>query len=158
MEDIKRLKKEIVEMTSYKDYDFILIDVGPEGGNLMTMALMASNYVIAVATPAKLAYSGIIQMIADIKAGREDYVGFEVQPLGILINAGRATNVGALNRERYAELAEYFAAPFETEIKNSCVMDECKEFGVPLSEYKPGNILVKEYESVAKEILARIEG
>ncbi len=155
--DIKRLKKSIKDMYSYKDYDYILIDVGPEGGNLMTMALMASDYVIAVATPAKLAFSGIIQMIADINAGREDYVGFDVKPLGILINAGKKTNVGNLNRQKYEQLEEDFAAPFDTEIKNGCVMDECKEFGVALCEYRPGNILVKEYEKVVEEILVRLE-
>ena len=154
--DIRRLKKAVEKIQEEGSYDYILIDVGPEGGNLMTMALMASDYVIAVATPAKLAYSGIIQMIADIKEGQENYKGFDVKPLGILINAGRKTNVGFLNRERYAELTEFFAAPFTTEIKNSCVMDECKEFGVPLSEYRPGNIIVSEYEDIVSEIRDRI--
>lgn len=155
--DIKRLKNAIEKIKEVKNYDFIIIDVGPEGGNLMTMALMASDYVIAVATPAVLAYSGIIQMIADIKEGKESYVGFNVKPLGILINSGKATKIGGINREKYQLLSEYFAAPFKTEIKNSCVMDECKEFGVALSEYKPGNIIVKEYEKVVDEILERIK-
>lgn len=155
--DRKKLKETVKAAEKAGKYDFILIDVGPEGGNLMTMALTASDYVIAVATPAKLAYSGIIQMISDIKSGREDYKGFDVLPLGILINAGKMTNVGSLNRDRFKELEEYFAAPFSVEIKNSCVMDECKEFGVALSEYKPGNIIALEYETIVDEILHRIE-
>lgn len=154
--DIKRLKKAIDKIYKTTDYGFILLDVGPEGGNLMTMALMASDYVIAVATPAKLAYSGIIQMIADIKSGREDYKGFDVEPLGILINSGKMTIVGDVNRDKYQELSEYFAPPFDVEIKNSCVMDECKEFNVSLSEYKPGHVIVSQFESVVEEILERI--
>ena len=156
--DIRKLKKAIEEESLKEKYDYILVDVGPEGGNVMTMAFLASDFCIAVATPASLAYSGVVQMISDIRDGRENYVGFNVRPLGILINAGKKTKVDTLNREKYTELAQYFAPLFKTEIRNSVIMNECKELFVPLSVYRPGNILVQEYEDVVDEIEERIHG
>lgn len=139
-------------------YDYILIDVGPEAGQLMTMAMLGSDYLVAVTTLSKLGYSGVVQLVADLKAGREHYKNFDIRPLGILINSAKATNVGSVNRERYEELAgEFGAKPFQTEIKNSCVLDECKEFALSLTEYKPGHDITKQYKALAKEFEKRVK-
>ena len=84
-------------------------------------------------------------------------MNFSVKTLGILINNSKTTNVGAVNREKYIELAEEFGAqPFKTEIKNSCVVDECKEFSLALSEYKPHHDISYEFKHIVEEIRERI--
>ena len=141
-----------------KNYDYIIIDVGPEAGQLMTMAMLASDFVIAVTDLSRLAYKGIVKMAADLKPGKEHYMNFNVRPLGILINESQKTNVGALNRERFVEISsEFGAAPFKTEIKNSCVMNECKEFCLAMNEYKPKHDISKQYRELTKEIKKRIK-
>lgn len=152
------LLKDGMQYIPKDDYDYIIIDVGPEAGQLMTMAMLGSDYIVAVTTLSKLGYSGVVQLVADLRAGREHYKGFDVKPLGILINSAKSTNVGTVNRERYEDLAaELGAKPFKTEIKNSCVVDECKEFAMALSEYKPSHDVTKQYKTLAKEIEKRVK-
>lgn len=156
-DDIYLLKEAMQYIYEVKDFDYILIDVGPEAGQLMNMAMLGSDYIIAVTSLSKLGYSGIVQMVADIRSGRNHYMNFNVKTLGILINNSKATNVGAVNREKYLELAEEFGAqPFKTEIKNSCVVDECKEFSMALSEYKPHHDISYEFKHLVDEIKERI--
>ncbi len=156
-DDMFVLKEAIPYINEYKEYDYILIDVGPEGGQLMTMALLASDYVIAVTTLSKLSYSGIVQMCADIKKGRQHYgSNFSVMPLGILITSVRKNNVSSYERDNLKELSKEFGANlFKTEIKHSCIMDECKEMGEAINEYKPGHIISLEYQEIAEEIIER---
>ena len=157
-DDVFVLREALEFINDYKEYDFILIDVGPEGGQLMTMAMLASDYVIAVSTLAKLPYSGVVQMCADIKRGRARYNSFDVKPLGILINTSKKNNVSNYRIEKYEELAKDFGADlFHQQIKNAIAMDECKEFGMALSEYKPGHIISIQYNKVVDEILKRIK-
>ena len=152
------LLKELVSLIEeYRDYDYITLDVGPESGQIMTMALLASNYVVAVTILANLGYSGVVQMCADLRNGKKRYVGFDAKPLGILLNGVKRNNVSVLNKEKYEELAEVFGAPlFHTELKNSCIVDECKEFKQALTEYKPKSELAGLFEKLVKEMIDRM--
>lgn len=158
-DDIYLLKEAMQYIYDVIDFDYIMIDVGPEAGQLMTMSMLASDYVVAVTGLSQLAYKGIVQMAADIKAGQERYKGFDVKPLGILINSSKKNNVSAVNRDKYYELAGVFGAePFKIEIKNSCVMDECKEFGIALAEYKPYHDISFQFKRLIREMEERING
>ena len=157
-EDNYLLKELIVCINEIKDYDYILIDVGPEGGQLMSMSLLASDYVIAVTSLASLGYSGVVQMCADIKNGRKHFVDFHVKPLGIVISGVKCTKVSIVNREKFEELAvEFEADMFKTEIKNSCIIEECKEWQQALNEYKPHCELANDYKKLVTEIKSRIK-
>lgn len=156
-EDVFVLKEAMEFIDEYKSYDFILIDVGPEGGQLMTMAMLASDYIVAVTALTKLSFSGVVQMCADLKKGKNRFNNFNVKPLGILITAAKKTNVSLLRYKHFEELASNFGANiFSTRIKNSIVMDECKEMGEALSEYKPGHVISLEYQKVVDEMLERM--
>lgn len=157
-DDVTALKeaKEFIE--EYKNYDYILIDVGPEAGQLMTMAMLASDYVVAVTTLSKLAYLGVVQMCADMMKGRDHYKDFHVKPLGILLNNVKKLQVADVNKEKYEDLTKEFGADiFSTEIKNSCVVDECKEFSKSLNSYKPSHPVAMAFVKLAKEIEDRIK-
>lgn len=157
-EDIYRLKEAIPYILEYKEYDYIMVDVGPSAGQIMTMALLASDYVIAVGNLARFSYSGVVQMCADLENGYKFYNRFDVKPLGILINSAKKTNVQTVNKDKYDELAENFGAtPFETMISNSTIVDEAKEFGISTYEYKPSSKISREYGRVVDEIIERIK-
>ena len=156
-EDIYILKAALKYIYEYKNYDYIIIDVGPEPGKLMTMAMLASNYITAVTSLAKLAYDGVVQLCADMRTNNKIYKEFNAKPLGILITGARATNVSKENRKKYYNLAEEFGAmPFKTEIRNSCLMDECKEFNMSVQEYSPKSPIAKDYIKLVNEIQERI--
>ena len=158
-DDLYLLKEAMNYIYEVISFDYVIIDVGPEAGQLMTMSMLASDYIVAVTGLSQLAYKGIVQMVSDIKTNRERYKGFNVKPLGILINSSKRNNVSAVNRERYYELAESFGAePFKTEIKNSCVIDECKEFEMALAEYKPYHEISFQYKKLIKEMEERMNG
>lgn len=157
-DDIYVLEEALEFINDYKEYDYIVIDVGPEAGQLMTMAMIASDYIVAVSTLNTLGYNGVVQMCADIASAKKHYANFKAKPLGIVLNAGRKTNVAAHNMEKFIELAEEFGAkPFSDVIKNSCVVEECKEFGKTLNEYAPKSPLCQQFKNIAKEIEKRIK-
>lgn len=150
-----------------REYDYIIIDVGPEGGQLMTMAMIASDYIVAVATLSKLAYSGVVQMCADLQRGKKRHNGFNVEPLGILLNSAKSNTISDINKEKYMELStEFGALPFGTSITNSCTMDECKEFSLSITEYAPQTSskkslaykIASEYSKIVDEIIDRTKG
>lgn len=156
-DDIYLLKEAMEFIYEVNNFDYVIIDVGPEAGQLMTMAMLASDYIVAVTSLSKLGYSGIVQMVSDINSGRDHYVNFKVKPLGILINNAKATNVGSVNRDKYKELATELGADlFKTEIKNSCVLDECKEFEMALAEYKPYHDISVQFRALVKEMKERM--
>lgn len=158
IDDITALKEAKKYIAEYKRYDYILIDVGPEAGQLMTMAMFASDYIIAVTTLSKLSYSGIIQMCYDLQKGKATYRGFDVKPLGILVNNVKKLNIAEFNKRKFIKLSKEFGAPlFETEIKSSCVVEECKEFSQSVNEFAPKHPVAKQYVQLANEIEERVK-
>lgn len=156
-DDVTALKDAREFIEEYKEYDYILIDVGPEAGQLMTMAMLASDYVVAVTTLSKLAYSGVVQMCADIIKGRDHYRDFHVKPLGIMLNNVKKLTVADVNKEKFEDLKNEFGADiFRTEIKSSCVLDECKEFFQSLNDYKPSHPIARSFVTLTDEIEDRI--
>ncbi|MDE6626456.1 MAG: ParA family protein [Lachnospiraceae bacterium] len=156
-DDVTALKEAREYIENYKKYNYIIIDVGPEAGQLMTMAMLASDYVVAVTTLSKLAYSGVVQMCADLIKGREHYKDFQVKPLGILLNNVKKITVADVNKEKFEDLKSEFGAEiFSTEIKSSCVLDECKEFFQSLNDYKPSHPIAKAFVALTDEIEERI--
>ena len=158
-EDIYILKEVIKYIYEYKSYDYIVIDVGPSPGTLLTMSLLASDYFVAVAPLAKYAYEGVVQMCADVNACKKHYNGFNARPLGILINhLSRRTNVGTVNYDKFTNLTDEFGAEiFNTQIPMSCKMDECKEFHLAVQEYSPKEKISQAYKSFVDELLNRIK-
>ncbi len=153
------LLKEAMEYIKNSEYgfDYILIDNGPEPGNLMKMALLSSDGVVLVSHPNDLSYTGGIQMCVDIKAGRKYYNGFNVKPLGIVINCYRPTVSAEINLEKFESLEPEFAKMFKTKIRFSVTADDAKELREAINEYKPKSPMALEYQALTKEILERIK-
>jgi chromosome partitioning protein len=148
------------------DYDFILIDVGPGGGQLMNMALVAADYLITVATLTKFAYEGVEMMCADLERGKKTYVNFKVKPLGILVNTFKKSNESEWRQSCFEELEKvYGASMFPTQLGICGVMDQCKEENMAFTEYekhtRKSNAayfkLAKQYQEFVDELLRRIE-
>ncbi len=157
---------EVITDVLHYDYDFILIDVGPGGGQLMNMALVAADYLITVATLTKYAYEGVEMMCADLERGRKNYVGFKVKPLGILINTFKKTAESDWRQECFEELTKvYNADMFPMHLGICSLMDQCKEECMSFTEYatharKSNNAYFKlaaQYQELVDEIVARIE-
>jgi chromosome partitioning protein len=157
VDDLYLLQDGLQYIYNFKPYDYILIDVGPEAGQMMTMAMIASDYIVAVTSLAPLGYSGVVQLCADLGSNRKHFANFNVKPLGILVNNVKRTNVAGVNREQFLELAREFGAePFKNEVPGSCKADECKMLKEPLAEYAPQSPLVQAFSEITDEITERI--
>lgn len=137
-------------------FDYILIDNGPESGNLLKMSMLCSDYVILVTQPTELGYAGGLQMCADLRTGERMYKDFHLKPLGIIVNNVRKTNVANANIEKFINLQSEFAPLFKTMIKQSAVADEAKEFAKAINEYSPSSQMAKDFKQLTGEIERRI--
>lgn len=157
-EDIYILKEAVKYIYEYKNYDYIIIDVGPSPGTILTMSLLASDYYIAIALPTDFAYKGLAQMCADINIAKKCYNQLTSKPLGILINnITRRTNVSAVNLEAIKALSSEFGADiFETQITSTCKIEECKKFNMTIQEYFPKGASANDFIKYVDEIIKRI--
>ncbi len=158
-EDIYLLKEsmEYIESLPEIKFDYILIDIGPESGNLMKMSMLASDYMVLVSSPTDFGYEGGIQVCSDLRAGKEHYKGFEIEPLGIALNSVRKTKVANFNIEKFEALGQKFAPVFKTKIRQSSIVDEAKELKKTATEYQPDSAVAEDFKALTKEIVKRVE-
>lgn len=157
-EDDKFLLRAVIQgAADYKDYDYAIIDCGPGAGSLMTMAMVAADYIIAVVNLNILAYEGFEQLIKDYLSCEDHIKGFKAKLLGILFSEVKNTTVGHINEDKFVLLGgEVGALPFEHSISGSCIADECKEYKLALTEYLPDSKQSIQYKNLADEIEERI--
>lgn len=158
-EDIYLLKRLIKEIESYNVYDFILIDVGPESGQLMTMAMIASDYIVAITDAGINSYHGLIQMCKDLSNCKEIIKDFNVNVIGMLFTqADIRTNIANNSINRLNSLTEIIGAPlFKTYIRKSVCVDEAKEFQQFISEYQPNSTVADDYKNFCLELMERLK-
>lgn len=158
-EDIYKLKKIVDEIKTYEVYDYILIDVGPEGGQLMTMAMVASDYIVALAEPGKNSYQGLLQMARDLDSCQNIINSFKTKVIGILITQAKLnTNIIRNSKERLQALAEVLGTSvFNSIIRESTIVKEAIEFNQFLTEYAPDSNVADDYARYGKELVKRLK-
>ena len=137
-------------------YDYVLIDGLPSFGYLHLAALNAADYVLIPVKPAPYALAGFKDLFDTI--GRvKNYFNPNLKALGIIINQldGRKLVLerdmeGAL-RENYGDLV------FKNKIYKRIKIEESPAFQKAISEYAPESPSVKEFESLAREIVKRLK-
>ena len=139
-------------------YDYIIIDIGPESGSLMFMAMLASDYIVACAPYALYAREGLLQMAVDLKSGRDNYKNFNVRVLGILAtNVSTNTTATSFGREQYEEIGEAIGGmQFRTEIHRTLKVDDCKEYKQAINEYAKSSKPAYDYREFVRELETRI--
>lgn len=146
------------KLETLKKYDFAICDVGPGAGSLQIMAMRASDYMVAVSTVGKNSYDGLLQLVNDFRAGKAQYVNFNIKFAGYLLTmADKRTNVTKNAISRLEELSEHTdTILFDTVIRRSVVADESKEFQMTVGEYSNESVISQDYKSFTKELLIRI--
>lgn len=157
-EDIYKLKTIIEKIKSYDIYDYILIDVGPEGGQLMTMAMTASDEIVALAETGKNSYQGLLQMAKDIESCKSYIAGFNTKVIGILITQAKLnTNIIKNSKERLQALGEVLGTSvFNSIIRESTIVKEAIEFNQFVSEYDHESNVADDYKRYCKELEKRL--
>lgn len=150
------LKSALEKLEKTSDYDYVIIDCPPSLGILTINALAASKGLIIPIQCEYFALEGLSQLMMTFKSVRQRY-NPRLNITGILITMFNPRY--KLSSQVLEELNKYYSYQlFDTKISRAVSLSEAPSFGEPIryySRYSKGSL---EYESVAKEIITRIEG
>lgn len=139
-------------------FDYVIIDVGPAAGAIMTMALLASDYVVAMTMFAKWSLDGLLQLYADMKMLHKNYNGFKAKVIGILAVDADNTNVTKMKKEELTEIGNALGGmPFHTVIRHSKFVREVMDFeNISINEYAKSSPVAFDYRHYYYELQERI--
>lgn len=150
------LKGALEELEKSTDFDYIIIDCPPSLGILTINALAASQGLVVPIQCEYFALEGLSQLMMTFKSVRQRY-NPRLNITGILITMYNSRY--KLSAQVLEELNKYYSYQlFDTKISRVISLSEAPSFGEPIryySRYSKGSL---EYESVAKEIITRVEG
>lgn len=134
-------------------YDFILIDTPPSLGLLTINSLVAAQLVL-VPTEARFFSLQGLQMLQE-SIDEILYINPHLRILGILLSKfdrrlREEQTVAAYLRETWGDLV------FQTSVGTNSKILEAASMGVPLAELSGAQRAVETYNSLAKEVLARV--
>lgn len=142
-------------------YDIILIDNSPSRNTLLSMAYVASDYIIAPTECDDGAVNGILAIEADIaklRDGRHKLSHAEI--IAILLNKFEKTtmHLTALDVIKTISETKIQGMPPVFTIRKSIKASESKTFRKPIQKYKRHNNAAIDYRKAAEGILKRIGG
>ncbi|MBO5357502.1 MAG: ParA family protein [Clostridia bacterium] len=150
------LKGALEELEKSSDFDYVIIDCPPSLGIITINALAASHGLVVPIQCEYFALEGLSQLMMTFKSVRQRY-NPRLNITGILITMYNARY--KLSAQVLEELNKYYSYQlFDTKISRVISLSEAPSFGEPIryySRYSKGSL---EYESVAKEIITRVEG
>ena len=139
-------------------YDFIIIDTPPLRGNILTLCLNASDYIIIPTEARPFALNGLDALQETIESVREQNKNLQV--LGILLV--KNNNRAILNRQIVTAMAaradDMGTTLFNTNIREGIAVPESQAMGELLIDYAPKSKPTLDYISFTKEVLQRIRG
>ncbi len=134
-------------------YDYVLIDCPPTLGLLTINALVASSEVLVPLEPEFYALVGIQQLLSSISTVR-DSLGSSTHVSGVLIT--RYDPRKTLSQESEKRILDFFGdVVFSTRIRPNVRLAEAPSAGKSIFQYDPNCHGAKDYESLAREVLAQ---
>ena len=136
------------------DYDFILLDCPPSLGLLTINALTASTKVIIPLTPEALPAKGLGTLL-DIIERTKETLNPGLSLGGILITRYNRRKINRLVEETLRET--FGDSVFKTKIRENVDISESPLQGMDIYSYSPNSIGAKDYESLAMEVVSKLE-
>ena len=147
-----RLKSALLSVQS--DFDVIIIDCPPALGLLTINALVASNFVLIPLQCEYFALEGLSSLQETIKLVTEN-LNSGLQILGIALTM--VDNRANLAAEVEREVRSRFAATFESVIPRSVRLAEAPSHMQTISDYAPDSAGAIAYNSLALEVIERLD-
>ena len=136
------------------DYEYILLDCPPSLGLLTINALTASSKVIIPLTPEALPAKGLGTLLNIIERTKET-LNPELSLGGILITRYNRRKINRLVEETLRET--FGDSVFKTKIRENVDISESPLQGMDIYSYSPNSIGAKDYESLALEVVSKLE-
>jgi len=140
-------------------YDYVIIDTLPYYGTLTINALTAADSVLIPMTPDVNALLSTQLTLAKIDAIKRARLNTRLKPLGLLLT--KVDTRTALTRqviERAHGLFDHNVHIFNTQIKATIRVAEAQGAQVSVLEYAPAAEVADGYRSLAREIVAEVQG
>lgn len=133
-------------------YDFILIDCPPSLGLLTINAFTAADSILIPVQSEYYALEGLSQLMNTIQLVRKHF-NRDLQIEGVLLTMfDRRTNLG---QEVNAEVKKFFGSKvYDTVIPRNVRLSEAPSHGLAIVDYDPKSTGAREYQQLAKEVLA----
>ena len=149
-----RLKQSIDSLRGQRD--LVVIDTPPDLGFLMTTALIASDWYIIPVFPSGYDLKGLETLWRTVEKVKERY-NPNLQLLGVLL--GNFDSRPKLDADIQRMLSQKFGGKlvFSTVIHRSVKHREASIYGQTIFEHAPGQQAADQYQSLAREVLARLE-
>lgn len=136
-------------------WDFVLIDTPPTLGLATINAMVAADYLLIPVTTHVMTLSGVAQIFRAVTEIRE-LLNPNLRILGLL--PSRVDLRTRHSREVLASLDEHFGAEvMQTNIHECIKLAEAYSFKKSVLGYKSDSVATRDFRSLAKEILARLE-
>ena len=136
------------------DYEYILLDCPPSLGLLTINALTASSKVIIPLTPEALPVKGLGTLL-DIIERTKETLNPGLSLGGILITRYNRRKINRLVEETLRET--FGDSVFKTKIRENVDISESPLQGMDIYSYSPNSIGAKDYESLAMEVVSKLE-
>ena len=136
------------------DYEYILLDCPPSLGLLTINALTASTKVIIPLTPEALPAKGLGTLL-DIIERTKETLNPRLSLGGILITRYNRRKINRLVEETLRET--FGDSVFKTKIRENVDISESPLQGMDIYSYSPNSIGAKDYESLAMEVVSKLE-
>jgi chromosome partitioning protein len=148
------LKRALAEVVP--DYDYILIDCPPSLGVLTLNGLMAADEVLIPLQCEYFALEGLSLILKTIELVQKS-MNQRLKIGGIVFTMYDSRT--KLAQDVVQQVSEYFKdRVFRTIIPRNVRLSEAPSHGLPVALYDPNCIGARSYESLAKELVARVEG
>ena len=136
------------------DYEYILLDCPPSLGLLTINALTASSKVIIPLTPEALPAKGLGTLL-DIIERTKETLNPGLSLGGILITRYTRRKINRLVEETLRET--FGDSVFKTKIRENVDISESPLQGMDIYSYSPNSIGAKDYESLAMEVVSKLQ-
>lgn len=138
------------------DYDYILIDCPPSLGVLTLNGLVAADEVLIPLQCEYFALEGLSLILQTVSLVQKS-MNPRLQVGGIVFTMYDSRT--KLAQEVVQQVSEYFKdRVFRTIVPRNVRLSEAPSHGLPVCLYDPSCIGAKSYESLARELIARVEG
>lgn len=140
------------------DYDFLFIDNGPSRNVLLTMTLIACDYLIIPTECDESSIDGLVTIQKDLKRFVEGKRSFShAKVMGYILTKYERTNAHAIALENITEIAkENDFKPFVSVVSKAISFSNVKTFHTALSLMDKRHKATKEYNEIVDNILKKV--
>jgi len=140
-----------LQLSSLKQYNFVLIDCPPSSGLLGVNAMFAADELLIPVSGDYLSLQGLSRMMQVLKRA-EELTGHRIR---LWLVSTRMQMRRKLTEEVRNRILKYFPGRvFHTPIRENVSLAECPSFGKTIFDYKKNSVGAEDYQALAQDLIS----